>query len=438
MAETIKYGTWYHVKNHYMPADAPNGLFLDLNGSVAAGAVGYMDASASIYNDRLGLGTATWRLMPISIPNVSVERKIGDPVCYNDTFFLQNNYASGAYLYADGVACQGCPDQNQWDVSSSIVKYPDGTGSMTAIWKALDETSPANNAPINQSVRLKIVSQKAGAGEDKYFYLDTCGSSRSENRNDVSLSLQPNRDSDSGTWSFEPYSDAGFKKLLLSEENIGPYQVHVKNVQCVIPSSGVASIEVFGLAAGIIGATMATVGIAATASAAAITTAVTAGAAAPAVAAISAPVALAIIGGTQLASQTVTFGLRRLSGIIGKTLPDQVYLKQGGRKIWPLNNEGFLELNAGKEGDVNWKTNRLLGDQIKIELYDHDIILSDDLLATFIIEPDREYVNAPLSIINTTEGSAYILYVTATKERSSTQILEDVHKLAMNPRAQPD
>ena len=438
MAETIKYGTWYHVKNHYMPADAPNGLFLDLNGAVADGAVGYMDASASIDSDRLGQGTGTWRLIPISIPNVSVERKIGDPVCYNDTFFFQNNYASDAYLYADGVTCQGCPDQNQWDVSSSLVRHPDGTGSMTTIWKALDEASPASIAEINEGVGLKIVSLKPGADEGKSFYLDTCGSSRSNNRNDVSLSLKPNRDSNSGTWSFEKFNDAGFKKLLLSEENIGPYQVHVKSVQCVIPSSGVASIEVFGLAAGIIGATMATVGIAATASAAAITTAVTGGTAAPAVAAISVPVALAIIGGTQAASQAVTFGLRRLSGIIGKTLPDQVYLKEGGRKIWPVNNEGFLELNAGNATSINWRANRLLGNQIKIELYDHDVILSDDLLATFIIDPDREYVNAPLSIINTTEGSAYILYVTATKERSSRQILEDVHQIAMNPRPQPE
>lgn len=438
MAETIKYGTWYHVKNHYMPADAPKGLFLDLNGAVADGAVGYFDASASIDSDRLGLGTGTWRLMPISIPNVSSARKIGDPVCYNDTFFLQNNYGSAAYLYANGVTCQGCPDQNQWDVSSSLVRHPDGTGSMTAIWKALDEASLASIAEINESVGLKIVSLKPGAGEGKSFYLDTCGSSRSSNRNDVSLSLQPNRQSDSGTWSFEPYSDAGFQNLLSSEENVLPYQIHVKSLQCVIPSSGVASVQIFGLAAGIIGTSMAVVGIAITASGAALLAAVTGGAAAAPAAAVSAPVALAIIGGTQLVSQTVTFAVRKLSTIIGKTMPDQVYLKVSGKKIWPLNNDGFLNLNAAQNESINWRTNRLLGSEMKIDLYDHDIVLSDDLLATFTIDPDREYVNAPLFIINTDEGSAYILYVTATKERSSWQILEDVHKLAMNPRTQPE
>jgi hypothetical protein len=87
-------------------------------------------------------------------------------------------------------------------------------------------------------------------------------------------------------------------------------------------------------------------------------------------------------------------------------------------------------MNAGDRMAVNW-TQQRTGGAPTIEIWEHDVILYDDKLFSYQLTPDAELVHCPLIQTNDNEGSSYILYVTATKNRSTREILRAARREQM-------
>jgi hypothetical protein len=425
MTESLKYGKWYHVKNHYTPPDAPGGVYLDTNGSCngCTTITNYADVSASKKKDRVGLGTGVWRIIPASVSNPDrTPRKPGDEVHVGDTFYLQNLYGSAGYLDTCGD-CQVCTSVNKRDVSVSSVRHRAGSGSKTSIWQFYPPAAgrvPAGlimpYVPLNEGQEIHIKSMY-----DEDSFLDTCGAAKgSDNRNDVSTAKVPNRDSNSGLWSIIPYDSTDFEALVQAEEDIPPNTVKIEQVQCVIPSSGVAGPAIFGTVSGIVGAAL---GAGISAALWAPMTVGTGGLVLP----------LAILGTAGLTAEmsaigaAVGVGAQAAASKIGQMFPDQAYITVNGEKVWP--SSAFTNMNAGDRLDVNWRSPR--AGAPTIEIWEHDVILSDDNLFRYQLLPDTELVKCPLLQTLDQLSSSYILYLTATKNRSSRQIVRDNHKAAM-------
>ncbi len=412
MVDVVRFGTWYHIHNHYCPDNAPGGLFLDVSGESPPN---YMDVSASVRKDRIGLGTGVWRLMPAMAGS---GRQVGDDVKPGDTCFLQNYFGAMGYLDVRGE-CRACHGTNTFDVSTSVVKAPGGTGSTSTVWKVLAndvDADPSRAFNEGDPVHLMSVQQNQ--------YLDSCGAGNNGNRNDVSLSTSKDRDHYSGTWSFLPYDDTAFLAEVEKEDCVPANTIRIEGIQCVIPSSGIAAASVFGGAAAILGG----------AAGAVVGTAITA----PAVVGsggVFTPAALALIGFVAVESAAysaaVAVGVQKLSTVIGTTMNDQTYLVSAGNKIWPSDSR-YKIMNAGDRYDVGYDIRRDLDKTYSVEIWEHDHILSDDLLARIDIAPGAECVHAQIPYINDVEGSAYILQVTATSTRTSHEILLAQHAQEMS------
>jgi hypothetical protein len=422
MSETLKYGKWYHVKNHYAPPDAPNGLYLDTNGASNGCPNNYLDVSASKKKDRAGLGTGVWRIIPASITNPDPKpRKAGDDVYAGDAFYLENLYGSAGYLDVCG-ACQVCTE-NKRDVSVSFVRHRDGVGSKTSIWQFYPPASGRVPAGVIMPGVLLREDQQTHIKSmyDADSFLDTCGAAkRSDNRNDVSTAKVPNRDSNSGIWSFTRYDDADFEALVQTQVDIPPNTIRIEQIQCVIPSSGMAGPAVVGTVFGILGGA---VGGAASAAIWGPLTVATGGAATP----VAVLMVALVTAETAALGAAVGVGAQAAAARIGQMLPDQAYITVDGNKIWP--SAAFLNMNAGDRSDVQWQSPRTGAPTI--EIWEHDLILSDDNLFRYQLLPQTEFVNCPLVQTKDDLGSSYMLYLTATQNRSSRQILRDAHKLAM-------
>ena len=83
----------------------------------------------------------------------------------------------------------------------------------------------------------------------------------------------------------------------------------------------------------------------------------------------------------------------------------------------------FVEMNKGDSRDVNVRRTRDPQKEHVIEIWEHDVILSDDLLFTYKIPIDAEFVNGLIVATSEAEASSYLIFLTATSTRSSHEIL---------------
>jgi hypothetical protein len=93
-------------------------------------------------------------------------------------------------------------------------------------------------------------------------------------------------------------------------------------------------------------------------------------------------------------------------------------------------------MNKGDVQNVNFQTPREQGKEHVIEIWDRDVILSDDLLFTYKVPVDGEFVNGMIVAANPAEASSYLIYLTATLDRSAHAILKENHSAQIN-RALP-
>jgi hypothetical protein len=420
MGEVLKYGKWYHVKNHHTWGDNQNGTYLDVSGSGPASGQNYLDVSASLKKDRAGQGTGVWKIESATVAPGEQLKKEGDDVMVGDTFYLRNNYGDRGYLDVIG-ACRGCPaEQGRSDVSTSRVKHRDGAGSKTSIWKM----NGADLGDASRSSGKMLEADKIHIQSTQYSsYLDVCGEAQGQgnpDQLDVSTCRSPNRDGLTGTWSFIPYDSADYDELLKAEPEVPPNTLKIQKIQCVVPSSGVFAANIFATAAGIIGGA---VGAGISTALFGAMTAATGGAATP----------LAVLGVIGLTAEmsaigaAVGVGGQKIISQWGQTLPDQAYIKVNGNKVW-----GWIDMKAGDSQDVNCPMSREWGKPAQIEIWEHDVILADDLLYHYQLMPNDAFLNCPIAAINDDAASSYIIYLTATDHRSSRKIAHDARLQLMN------
>jgi hypothetical protein len=401
--EAVTYGSWYHIQNFYLPDNKPT--FLDVNGGAAC-AGNYNDVSANFDYDRSGQGTGTWRFVS------ATGKAPGDPVCHGDKVYIQNLYGTGGYLDVCGNTKN---KENILDVQTSYVRHRWGTGSTTSLWIVKKVSNPSGADVVAMSDQFYL--QNISADGSVVTYLDACGNSLSGARNDVSTARTPTRAGGTGTWCCLPYNNDKWKQNL--GPNVPPNTLRIEMIQCVFPSSGVAGAQVVATASAIVGTAIgAAVGIAVTAT--------SAGVAAPLGIGVG---AMSAVSATAMA-EAITLGARQAALGIGANFADQAYLKLNGAKVWPVN-DSFLNMNKGDVVTVGYQTSRAGGTAYMLELFDHDLILSDDLLYSYQLEQDRELVNGMILAINPVEASSYVIYVTATRDKPSHDVLIAQHNADM-------
>jgi hypothetical protein len=252
-------------------------------------------------------------------------------------------------------------------------------------------------------------------------FLDACGTAQSQgNIRDVSTANVRNRDSYSGAWYFTKYDSAGFEAIVRQEEDIPPHTVRIGRIQCVVPSSGIWGSEYVGVVSGVL---MGAIGGVSFAVGAGLTVA-TGGVATPLAVGL-----VALVGVESAAiSAAITIGIQKAAWKVGQLLPDQTYITVNGNKVWPANSDA-TDMNAGDCLDVKWMGRR--SESTVIEIWERDVILSNDLLFRYQVSSDAEFVNNPIVAINDDKGSSYLIYLTATKDRSTRQLLIDARKEAL-------
>ncbi len=119
-----------------------------------------------------------------------------------------------------------------------------------------------------------------------------------------------------------------------------------------------------------------------------------------------------IVAETTAFSAAVGLGAQKAAASIGHMLPDQIYIKVDGQKVWPTNSASE-DMNTGDYRDVKCRQARLVQ---TIEIWERDVILADDLLLQYQLPPDIEVVRFPLVAINDELGSSYIIFLTATEK----------------------
>ncbi len=208
-------------------------------------------------------------------------------------------------------------------------------------------------------------------------------------------------------------------------KDLGTYKLRIEGIQCVLPSSGTAQAgtvhaiaSLFGTGAGgvaglILGGVI-TVGSGGT---------------------MAAPGMMAggfVFVEIEAITQGLAAGGRALAEELGHTMPDQVYVHLDGKKIFP-KDESARNMKPGDYAEIGVEVDRGSGNH-RITIFEKDLILDDDLLYSFEIPPSEEYVRVAVVLdgesgaAQNPEGSIYVLWVSATRERNSREIINEAHK----------
>jgi hypothetical protein len=220
---------------------------------------------------------------------------------------------------------------------------------------------------------------------------------------------------------------------LTSEANVELNHITVVGIQCVVPASGAAAPAVTPILASTIGlATTATIG----------TPPLDQGA----LQVVNQIQVSADLSGSQLTGMTaaVTSSVKNLQSQQinqggGVSLPvyapsastgDGISVQVDGQLIsgrdpLPIYGGQYLALNIsvprGGMGQPG-KGGPVLGEH-SIEILGYDNQLSPDLLFQYTVSAEAEFVNRPIAQARPDVGAAYVVYLTATKNNSVTDIL---------------
>jgi hypothetical protein len=160
------------------------------------------------------------------------------------------------------------------------------------------------------------------------------------------------------------------------------------------------------------------------------------GTAAPAI--IGAAVVGAAVGGA------ASFGLSKLGDwaatSLGQLLPDQVYIEisksttgsANFSKIWP--DDEYLDMNRGESAEVGKNISRPVGGEMIIRVKELDPNMEHDILSEITVLPGQKWVNLPITIGNEKHSSVYTLFITATEEEDSDQLIYDAHKQRLDKK----
>ena len=129
------------------------------------------------------------------------------------------------------------------------------------------------------------------------------------------------------------------------------------------------------------------------------------------------PVAAGAIGGSGGAfvgaagGQVASLAADKIGSIassIGQKLPDELYIKVNGEKVWPGGK--YQDIKTGQQTDLN--VTRNFTNEAKVVLWEYDTVSSDDNLGEQTFKPDSK--SGEYMLYNTEEGSAYFLNVSVT------------------------